>query len=227
MFKAFTLSVLIVVLAKNSNDVHGFGISSAVRRRAKMHQMHEHQGEGDGEALPCIDKSTLQTDDIILYSRTSEQFFSPTSPVRVGVLMNDSVLPLVCYDGSHHSVLEGKGSSVDGDGDDDDDDDDDDDEMITLVLDERDGQGAPSLDDVTVGDVVEYTDVIIEARQIGGGHGLANPHGEHCEPVYKIGLGKFRELLLRQPYLRSGGGDKGGVEGGISDVLPLCLDRAV
>ncbi|GMI05794.1 hypothetical protein TrLO_g345 [Triparma laevis f. longispina] len=39
--------------------------------------------------------------------------------------------------------------------------------------------------------ILNHQIITLSARQVGGGQGLGNPHGEHCEDVYTIEIKQF------------------------------------
>ena len=121
-------------------------------------------GHNDKEST--IDPSTLMDMDIVLYTTTSNDFF-------LGAIQEDSTLaPLSAW------TLENAFNTED-------------DPVVEFVVDEED-RWNPDLDlwdkdkNLRIVDVLEEPYISYGSRQVGGGKGLGNPHGEESELVYYV-----------------------------------------
>ena len=127
----------------------------------------------DGEVLP-VDPNTLMDMDIVLYKTDATNH-----KLCLGAIQEDSTLaPLSAW------TLENAFYT-------------DENPVIEFVVDEEDRwnpdleiqyeeNGAPSVSSLQIVQVLEEPFVSYGSRQVGGGKGLGNPHGEESELVYYV-----------------------------------------
>ena len=129
--------------------------------------------------LPLPSTPLLLPSSLVVYTSASNP-----NPV-LGCVCEYSVLqPLCTYDTAFHSSLLSTTPPHD---------DVDDDLKVSLVWDE-DLPSTP-LSSAVIKLELDPDDADLSARQVGGGQGLGNPHGEHCEDVYIFGASRLREIL--------------------------------
>merc|ERR1712185_455049 len=104
--------------------------------------------------------------DIILYRANK----GGDNTLRLGSIDDrEMVVPLCTWSTQHHAVLSSPSAASST-------------EDIELVWDESDDAAEEvPLADVSVVHVLDYGIVDVGARQVGGGQGVGNPHGEHSE----------------------------------------------
>lgn len=141
-------------------ELEAFGSNSSHRQYTQLFSTSHDNKE------PMIDPSTLMDMDIVLYTTTSNKIF-------IGAIQEDSTLaPLSAWTLENAFYTE-------------------DDPVIEFVVDEED-RWNPDLDlwdkdkTLRIVGVLEEPCISYGSRQVGGGKGPGNPHGEESELVYYI-----------------------------------------
>jgi len=69
-------------------------------------------------------------------------------------------------------------------------------------------------EDISVAKILEGSHVSYGSRQVGGGKGPGNPHGEESELLYYVD----RSVVEGDYYYRMSGDDEGVDEGGVMNI---------
>lgn len=85
-------------------------------------------------------------------------------------------------------------------------------DMMEFVVDEHDLFPGLSCEEVTVLKVLEGDQIGYGSRQVGGGKGLGNPHGEESEIVYYVERNVVEGRYCIRSSEEGGGEEEGGVE---------------
>ncbi|CAB9528434.1 expressed unknown protein [Seminavis robusta] len=130
------------------------------RRSLLLRAAEEEEGQStDDDKLSTLDKESLIEMECFIYSRKDA---TGTTKLELGVL-EESVLQPVCAWTTEEAF----------------------DDYIEFVVDEEDRYSV-KLEDVTVHSLIPADDLSYGSRQVGGGKGPGNPHGEESELLYYI-----------------------------------------
>mmetsp|Transcript_16928 Transcript_16928/g.36610 ORF Transcript_16928/g.36610 Transcript_16928/m.36610 type:complete len:218 (+) Transcript_16928:13-666(+) len=145
--------------------------SSAANPR--IHQLHQNQGNVDSESSLSLELSSdvdfqsLMVMDVVLFQRR-ETDADTTTTLEIGAVQeNGHVAPLSTW------TLESVYTSATND-------------MMEFVADEEDMFPGLSSDDIQVVKVLDGSMMSYGSRQVGGGKGPGNPHGEESEMLYYV-----------------------------------------
>ena len=136
-------------------------------------------------SLVSVDDLSVSVDDLL---ETDVVLFAPTASSAPDAKNKELLLgyidekkyiqPLCMFEPSHYSYLFSSSSSSSLSS-----------TLADFVHDEEGPKAEYSLPhDCEIVHVISHEIITPSARQVGGGQGLGNPHGEHCEDVYTIDL---------------------------------------
>ena len=128
--------------------------------------------------------------DVVLFQRKQQHESTSSTKLELGAVQeNGNIAPLSTW------TLESAYETTTND-------------MMEFVVDEHDLFPGLSSDEVTVLKVLEGNNIGYGSRQVGGGKGLGNPHGEESEIVYYVERSVVEGTYCKQRSEEVGGEDE-------------------
>ncbi|GMI09429.1 hypothetical protein TrVE_jg8811 [Triparma verrucosa] len=119
--------------------------------------------------------------DVVLFAPTASSAPDANKKLLLGYIDEKKFIqPLCMFEPSHYSYLFSSSSSSSS-------------SLSSTLADFVHDEEGPKAEyspphDCEIVHVISHEIITPSARQVGGGQGLGNPHGEHCEDVYTIDL---------------------------------------